>query len=37
MLDPFELAQAYVDTSPPRHLEDLLAEVDAELKKADLQ
>jgi hypothetical protein len=25
------------DTPPPRQLEDLLAEVDAELKKADLQ
>lgn len=37
MLDPFELAQAYVDTAPPRQLEDLLAEVDGALRKADLQ
>lgn len=37
MLDPFELAQACVDTPPPRQLEDVLAEVDAELKKADVQ
>lgn len=37
MLDPFELAQAYVDTPPPRNLEDLLAEVDSELREADLR
>lgn len=37
MLDPFEVAQAYVDTPPPRQLDDLLAEVEAELRRADLQ
>jgi hypothetical protein len=33
MLDPFLVAQTYVDTPIPRHLEKLLAEVDAELKQ----
>lgn len=31
MLDPFQIAQAYVDTPIPRHLEILLKEVDTEL------
>jgi len=35
MLDPFELANRYVDSPPPRHLEQLLEEVDAELRKAN--
>lgn len=35
MLDPFQVAQAYVDEPAPRNLEKLLATVDAEL--ADLK
>lgn len=31
MLDPFLISQVYVDEALPRHLEKLLAEVDAEL------
>jgi hypothetical protein len=31
MLDPFQIAQTYVDTPAPRHLESLLNAVDAEL------
>jgi hypothetical protein len=34
MIDPFQIAQTYVDTPPPRTLEKLLAEVDAELTRA---
>lgn len=37
MLDPFEVAQTYVDCPPPRQLQDVLAEVDAGLQKADRQ
>lgn len=33
MIDPFEVAQAYVDTKPPRQLEALISEVEAELAK----
>jgi hypothetical protein len=31
MIDPFQIAQSYVDSPVPRRLEELLAEVDAEL------
>ena len=31
MLDPFQIAQVYIDTPTPRYLEKLLQEVDAEL------
>jgi hypothetical protein len=31
MLDPFHIAQAYVEEQTPRHLDKLLTEVDAEL------
>lgn len=31
MLDPFEFAQAYVDTKEPRHLEGIISEVEGEL------
>lgn len=31
MLDPFQVAQAYVDTAIPRQLEPLLASIDSEL------
>lgn len=33
MLDPFQIAQSYVESRAPRQLEKLLAEVDAELTK----
>jgi hypothetical protein len=31
MLDPFEVAQGFVDSAPPRRLSDFLEEVDAAL------
>ena len=33
MLDPFEVAQSFVDSPTPRHFELLLSEVDSELKE----
>jgi hypothetical protein len=35
MLDPFEVAKVFVDTPPPRDLQQLLSEVDVELQRAD--
>jgi hypothetical protein len=34
MVDPFLVAQGYVDAPVPRHSEKLLAELDAELVQA---